>query len=216
MHSTTLPFMLQLPPDLPCVLDLHALAAHFKTLVDHRHRRGIRYPLAPLLALAVCAKLAGYSRITALAEWAQLRAPDLARLFGLTRTTMPHPSTWSRLFAEAVNVAALEQLLGTFFQQLHQPLGFTSITDVRRQHRTIQQDRCATLIARPQSFDALDGCLPSDRTASGAPRAHRSSAAASSSPTKPSHPFVGAMVCIPIRRDCGAPDAAPGLADELA
>jgi predicted transposase YbfD/YdcC len=122
MHSTTLPFTLQLPPDLPCVLDLHALATHFETLVDQRHRRGIRYPLAPLLALAVCAKLAGHSRITALAEWAQLRAADLARLFGLARTTMPHPSTWSRLFAQAVDVVALEHVLGTFFQRLHQPL----------------------------------------------------------------------------------------------
>lgn len=78
MHSSTLPFAVPFPTDLPCAFDLGALAAHFTTLVDQRDPRGVRYPLAPLLALAVCAKLAGHSRITALAEWARLRADDLA------------------------------------------------------------------------------------------------------------------------------------------
>lgn len=119
MHSTTLPFCLPLPHDLPCAFDLGALAAHLATLVDQRDPRGVRYPLAPLLTLAVCAKLAGHSRLAALADWARLRAEDLANLFGLSRTTMPHPSTWSRLFADAVDVQALEQALGHFFQTLH-------------------------------------------------------------------------------------------------
>jgi hypothetical protein len=121
MHSTTLPFTLQLPPDLPCVWDLQALTTAFEALVDRRDPRGVRNPLAPLIALAVCAKLAGHRRITDLAGWAQLRAPDLAQLFGLTRTPTPHPSTWSRLLSDALDVAALEQILGRFFQQLHQP-----------------------------------------------------------------------------------------------
>ena len=116
MHSTTLPFRLQLPTDVPFAFDLHALAAVFAALPDQRARRGIRYPLAPLLALAVCAKLAGHSRIAALADWARLRADDLAALFHLPRATMPHPSTWSRIFAAAVDVEALEQALGQFFQ----------------------------------------------------------------------------------------------------
>ena len=117
MHSNTLPFLVQLPSDVPFAFNVQALAAHLTTLVDQRDPRGVRYPLAPLLALAVCAKLAGHSRLTALAHWAQLRAADLAHLFGLKRSTMPHYTTWSRLFADAVDVAALEQTLGTFFQQ---------------------------------------------------------------------------------------------------
>lgn len=116
MHSTTLPFTLHLPTDVPFAVDLHALTAVFATLPDRRARRGVRYPLAPLLTLAVCAKLAGHRRIAALADWARLRAQDLATLFQLSRTTMPHPSTWSRIFAEAVDVHALEQTLGRFFQ----------------------------------------------------------------------------------------------------
>jgi predicted transposase YbfD/YdcC len=115
MHSTTLPFCLPLPSDLPCAFDLGALAAHVSTVVDQRDPRGVRYPLAPLLALAVCAKLAGHRRIAALADWARRRAAELAQLFGLSRATMSHPTTWSRLFAEAVDVAALEQALGSFF-----------------------------------------------------------------------------------------------------
>lgn len=121
MHSTTLPFHLQLPTDVPFAFDLHALSAVFACLPDRRARRGIRYPLAPFLALAVCAKLAGHTHIAALADWARLRADDLAALFGLTRATMPHPSTWSRLFAEAVDVAALEHALGQFFQATQAP-----------------------------------------------------------------------------------------------
>jgi hypothetical protein len=54
MRSTTFPFRLQLPTDVPFAFDLHALTAVFAALPDQRARRGIRYPLAPLLALAVC------------------------------------------------------------------------------------------------------------------------------------------------------------------
>lgn len=120
MHSTTRPFHLQLPTDVPFAFDLHALTTALAEVADRRARRGVRYPLAPLLALAVCAKLAGHSRITALAQWAQLRAAELCSIFGLTRSTMPHPSTWSRLFGRAVDVGALEHQLGQFFQQRHQ------------------------------------------------------------------------------------------------
>lgn len=119
MYSSTLPFDLQLPADVPFAFSVQALADHFTSLVDQRNARGRRYPLAPLLALAVCAKLAGQSRLTALAEWAHLRAPELAHRFGLKRPTMPHHSTWSRLFAHAVEVQSFEQTLGVFFAAQH-------------------------------------------------------------------------------------------------
>ncbi len=118
MHSTTLPFTLQVPPEVPFAFSLQALSTRLTTLVDQRKRRGVRYPLAPLLALAVCAKLAGHSRLAALADWARLRAAELATVFALPRATMPHQSTWSRLFGNAVDVQALEQVLRDFFQDL--------------------------------------------------------------------------------------------------
>jgi predicted transposase YbfD/YdcC len=116
MHSTTLPFAVPLPSDLPFAFSLHALAAHLQTVPDRRKHRGLRYPLPVLLALAVLAKFAGHSRLEPLAHWAKLRAPDLARLFGLKRPQMPHQSTWSRVLGEAVDPQAVEQALSTFFQ----------------------------------------------------------------------------------------------------
>jgi predicted transposase YbfD/YdcC len=118
MHSTTLPFAVPLPSDLPFAFSLHALAAHLQTVPDRRKHRGLRYPLPVLLTLAVVAKLAGHSRVEAIADWAKLRAPDLVRLFGLKHATMPHPSTWSRVLGQAVDPDALEQALTTFFQTL--------------------------------------------------------------------------------------------------
>jgi hypothetical protein len=69
-----------------------------------------------MLARATVAQLAGHSRLDALADWAKLRAADLARLFDLQRATMPHQSTWSRRLGQAIDPLALEQALTTFFQ----------------------------------------------------------------------------------------------------
>jgi hypothetical protein len=95
----------------PVTLDLSAVYAHFQTLPDLRKPRGIRYPLAVLLTIAVLAKLAGYSQARAIADWAQLRAVALATVFGLPRAVMPHPTTWSRVFAQAVIVDALDAVV---------------------------------------------------------------------------------------------------------
>ena len=39
-------------------------------VTDPRHRRGVRYRLAVILGLAVCAVLTGARSFTAVAEWA--------------------------------------------------------------------------------------------------------------------------------------------------
>jgi predicted transposase YbfD/YdcC len=120
MYSTTIPFELQLPDDVPFAFSVQALANRLEELTDQRKRRGVRYPLAILLTLAVLAKLSGHSRLEPMADWARLRATQLARLFGLKRATMPHQSTWSRVLGQAVDVEQLEQLLGQFFEQTQQ------------------------------------------------------------------------------------------------
>jgi hypothetical protein len=89
MHLTTLPV------DVPSrhtleVLDIGTIFGQFQTLPDGRKRRGIRYLLAVLLTIALLAKLAGYSKARAIADWARLRAAALAHLFDLPRVTMPH------------------------------------------------------------------------------------------------------------------------------
>jgi predicted transposase YbfD/YdcC len=120
MYSTTIPFELQLPDDVPFAFSVQALANRLEELTDRRKRRGVRYPLAVLLTLAVLAKLSGHSRLESIADWARLRAEELARLFGLKRPSMPHQSTWSRVLGQAVDVAQLEQVLGQFFEETQQ------------------------------------------------------------------------------------------------
>lgn len=115
MHCTTLPFAVP-QPDQPAVFCLTPLLCQLRTLPDARGEQGRRYPLAELLTIAVLAKLCGHSRVRALAEWAQHRAPLLARLLGLRHPTMPHPTTGSRILGHAVDPAALESLLARILQ----------------------------------------------------------------------------------------------------
>lgn len=95
--------------DQSITVDLSALLARFETVPDGRKRRGVRYPLAVLLSIAVLAKVCGESQIHALADWAHARGKELARLFALKRTTMPHPTTWTRVLGHAVAARAIEE-----------------------------------------------------------------------------------------------------------
>jgi predicted transposase YbfD/YdcC len=97
----------------PIVLDLGAIYRQFQTLADGRKRRGVRYPLAVLLTIAVLAKLAGYSHLAAIADWARARADASADLFDLARRSMPHEATWIRVFSQAVAITALEHVVAT-------------------------------------------------------------------------------------------------------
>jgi predicted transposase YbfD/YdcC len=117
MDSTTIPFTIQLPEDVPFAFSLQSLIERLQTLTDKRKARGIRYQLDVLVLIAVLARLAGYCRVEPMADWARLRAAELASLLGLKRATMPHQCTWSRVFGQAVDVEELEQLLGAFFRE---------------------------------------------------------------------------------------------------
>jgi predicted transposase YbfD/YdcC len=110
MYSTLVAFETLLPED-PIAIDLTSLYTRFHALTDQRARRGRRYPLPLLLTIALLAKLTGHSQVRAVAEWAALRAEELAHVFQLSRATMPHWVTWSRVLGSAVDVAALEQVL---------------------------------------------------------------------------------------------------------
>jgi predicted transposase YbfD/YdcC len=110
MHPTTLPFDLLLP-DEPLALDLSTLYTRLQRLPDQRARRGVRYPLPMLLLIALLAKLSGQHQVRAIAQWAALRAAELAHLFQFPRASMPHHTTWSRVLGHAVDVAALHALL---------------------------------------------------------------------------------------------------------
>jgi len=101
-------------PAIPFLFSPTSLYAHFLTLTDQRDPRGLRYPLAALLTIATLAKLAEQNAPRAIADWAQLRAPALADLFGLDRPTMPHATTWNRVFSAAVDPQQFAAVVADF------------------------------------------------------------------------------------------------------
>jgi predicted transposase YbfD/YdcC len=75
--------------------DPPGLLAMLARVTYPRHRRGVRYRLAVILGLAVCAVLAGARSFTAIAEWAADADQDTLRGLGLTGT-VPSESTFRR------------------------------------------------------------------------------------------------------------------------
>jgi predicted transposase YbfD/YdcC len=86
---------------------------------DPRARRGIRYPVAVVLALAVCAVLAGARSFVAIAEWAA--DADQATLAGLGVTgRVPSESTFRRVL-QHLDADALDDAAGAWAQQRTAP-----------------------------------------------------------------------------------------------
>ena len=78
---------------------------------DPRARRGRRYPLAGLLAVAVSAVTAGAKSFTAIGEWAAALSTESLAGFGLQ--TAPEASNLRKLFAR-VDGTALDAALAVF------------------------------------------------------------------------------------------------------
>jgi predicted transposase YbfD/YdcC len=98
---------------------------------DPRDPRGIRYRLAPVLAVAVCATLAGARSYAAIAEWAADAPPRLRMRLGLPGT-VPDPATIWRVLT-AVDPAALDAAAGVWVNaQLaaRRPLGLRVVLAV--------------------------------------------------------------------------------------
>jgi predicted transposase YbfD/YdcC len=75
--------------------DPPGLLAMLAKVTDPRHRRGVRYRLAVILGLAVCAVLAGARSFTAIAEWAADADQDTLRGLGAAGAA-PSESTFRR------------------------------------------------------------------------------------------------------------------------
>jgi predicted transposase YbfD/YdcC len=116
MNDTTLLAHLSLPQKA-LAFDLEALYARLGTIPDHRKKRGVRYPLASLLMIAVLAKLAGQDSSRGMSHWATLRRQELRQLLQLKRERMPHSSTWSRVLGHGVDPEEVERVVGQFFAQ---------------------------------------------------------------------------------------------------
>ncbi|GAA4804919.1 ISAs1 family transposase [Tomitella cavernea] len=84
-----------------------------ETVPDPRDNRGVRYPLAGMLALAVTATIAGTRSFTAIGQWAAAATAEHLATFGLGRTDAPDESTLRKLFAR-VDGDALDAALGVW------------------------------------------------------------------------------------------------------
>lgn len=97
--------------------ELPSLRQALESLIDYRHKRGVRYPFIQMLLMMVCAMFSGNKSLTSITEWAAHahgRSPILA-----TATT-PSLSTFHRL-AVHVDPVALDEILHTWVRA-HRPV----------------------------------------------------------------------------------------------
>jgi predicted transposase YbfD/YdcC len=88
-------------------------------VADPRHRRGVRYRLAVILGLALCAVVAGARSFTAIAEWAA--DADGQTLHGLGVTgRVPSESTFRRTL-QRLDANAFDDLAGSWAAQRTAP-----------------------------------------------------------------------------------------------
>jgi predicted transposase YbfD/YdcC len=90
-----------------------SLAEVLKAVPDPRARRGIRYELAGIIAVALAAVVAGARSFTAIGQWAEeLTLAQLAGL-GLSRGAAPDASTFRKVLGR-LDADTLDQLAGAY------------------------------------------------------------------------------------------------------
>jgi predicted transposase YbfD/YdcC len=99
------------------------LLAFLAKLPDPRDRRGLRHELVGVLAVAVCAVLAGAKSFTAIGEWAADAAPSVLRALGVRADPLtgvvqaPDEATVRRLLT-AIDADALDAAVGAWLVTL--------------------------------------------------------------------------------------------------
>ena len=92
------------------------------TIEDPRKRRGVRYYLQSVLAVAVSATLAGAKTFGAIAEWAADQDKDLLKRMRCWRGQAPSERTFRRVLM-AVNAEEVDTKVGTWFAGLSSTQG---------------------------------------------------------------------------------------------
>jgi hypothetical protein len=87
-----------------------SLLEAFAQVPDPREKRGRRYPLAAILALATAAMLAGARSLYAIAQWGRLQPPEVVRALGFGRGRTPCVATLHLVFKD-LDVEAFEAAL---------------------------------------------------------------------------------------------------------
>jgi len=126
---------------------------------DPRHRRGVRHSLVGIVAVALCAVLAGSRSFAAIAQWAgELSGEDLARL-GLIRASAPEETTFRRLLSR-LDAGLLDRLIGAFMWTRTTVIGGRRVIAIDgktvRGARTVTPDGSANNMTAPHLVAALD------------------------------------------------------------
>src|SRR5205814_5199130 len=93
------------------------LLRYLAALPDPRDRRGLRHELAGVLAVAVCAVLAGAKSLSAIGEWAADAPPDVLVTLGIRADPLtgvvraPDEATVRRVLA-GIDAGALDAAVG--------------------------------------------------------------------------------------------------------
>ncbi len=96
---------------------MHVLAKVFAQVPDRRQRRGVRHPLAGMLALVFLGLLARIREMNVLQRWAQEHWDLLREPLGFTRDQPPHATTFSRTLA-VCSLADFTRAVGDWTEQL--------------------------------------------------------------------------------------------------
>lgn len=94
------------------VISPQSLAAAFAEVPDPRRVASVRYPLAAMLTMAVCAILANHLSVLAIAEWGARQSPAHLRDLGFGEGHTPRQSTFQRLFCKLDGTALARVLTG--------------------------------------------------------------------------------------------------------
>ena len=81
---------------------------------DPRSARGIRHPLAAIMALSVCAMLGGARSLYAIAQWGR-EHPELAQVLGFSRERTPCVATLHHVFRR-LDLDAFEGVVSAWAQ----------------------------------------------------------------------------------------------------
>jgi predicted transposase YbfD/YdcC len=93
------------------VFDLRSLYAYLEEVTDLRDPKGVRYQLADVLTLVILAKLGGEDEVRGIADWLRERKEKLVQALGLSRQSMPHQTTISRIMGAGVDEVELGEVL---------------------------------------------------------------------------------------------------------
>lgn len=107
-----------------------------KTLTDPRKPRGVRHPVLTIVAISVCAALAGARSFCAIAEWAQGLSRDALKRLGSKRWSAPSEPTIRRVL-QRLDADRLDREIGQWLARQHPFAGRALAVDgktLRRAH----------------------------------------------------------------------------------